>query len=262
MKPEDLANSIRIQREARGLSPVSLARLSGVNMLIVGALERGDMSNISVAQLLKVADCLKLQVSIGASTATSASVVNTPAASEASPSEPTPATQPKPVPANLQIRIAEKTDANAISELIRSFAHEFTTQTDGQGDGQGAEAFMQSISPEGIAQVLDDSDYRYYTGWIGQSLAGVIAVKNNTHVFHWFVRADMQKRGLGRKLWLYVKSRALASGQRCCFTVNASLNSVPAYERLGFEVVGESEQKNGIRFTPMQWGTVPQAQAD
>lgn len=258
MKPEELANSIRSQREARGLSPVSLARLSGVNMLIVGALERGDVSNISVAQLLKVADCLKLQLSISASTATSASAVNTHAASEASPSEPTPAPQPKPVPANLQIRTAEKTDANAISELIRSFAHEFTAQP----EGLEADAFMQSISPVGIAQVLEDADYRYYTGWIGQSLAGVIAVKNNTHVFHWFVRADMQKRGLGRKLWLYVKSRALASGQRCCFTVNASPNSVPAYERLGFEVVGESDQKNGIRFTPMQWGTVPEAEAD
>jgi hypothetical protein len=43
---------------------------------------------------------------------------------------------------------------------------------------------------------------------------------------------------------------AQAAGQP--WTVNASLNAVPAYERLGFVAEGAAQEQNGWRWQPMR----------
>jgi ribosomal protein S18 acetylase RimI-like enzyme len=51
-------------------------------------------------------------------------------------------------------------------------------------------------------------------------LVGVIVVRSGRDVVRsgrdvvcWLVRPDLQKRGLGRKLWLHVRAQAIAAGQ-------------------------------------------------
>jgi GNAT superfamily N-acetyltransferase len=241
MKSDAFSQIIRKRRTALAISPVQLARKAGVNMAVVGALEGGDVRHVNVAELLKVMHSLGLQLS------ESEAVDAKPPAPQ---DQPLVEEAPKPIPANLKIRLATLDDASAISELIAPLAPAFFAQA----NGQGAEAFLQSITPEGIAAVLADPQYRYHTGWIGDTLAGVLAMKGGHHVFHWFVRPDMQRRGLGRKLWVQVKAQAIASGQRGTFTVNAAVDAVPAYERLGFDVTGEVQEQGGLRFVPMELG--------
>jgi GNAT superfamily N-acetyltransferase len=83
-------------------------------------------------------------------------------------------------------------------------------------------------------------------------LAGVVALRDNSHLFHLFVAEPFQGRGLGGKLWHMVKTKALQSGNPGKFTVNSSLNATRVYERFGFIVNGPVVQANGVAFQPMQ----------
>ena len=179
MKSEALSQLLCARRSVLALSPVQLARKAGVNMAVVGALEGGDVRQVSVAELLKVMACLGLQLQEGASAA-------------GQPDQPAPSVDaPKPVPGNLQIRLAQSTDISSILELLLACG----------------------LSSDLAAHLLQHSAVRCHTGWLGRELAGLIAVEGRD-VTHWTVRPEWRGRGLGRKLWLHIKAQAIASGQR------------------------------------------------
>lgn len=179
MTSETLAQLIRARRTALAIGPVQLARKAGVNMAVVGALEGGDVRHVSVAELLKVMDCLDLHIH-----------ELSPAGSvEASP--PVSAEMLKPIPANLRIRLAQSSDAEALTALLAA----------------------SGMSGEDATRLLQDTAVRCHTGWLGPELAGMIAVQGRD-VTLWCVRPEWQGRGLGRKLWLHLKAQAIASGQR------------------------------------------------
>jgi GNAT superfamily N-acetyltransferase len=179
MKSDAFAQFIRKRRTALSISPVQLARKAGVNMAVVGALEGGDVRHVNVAELLKVMDSLGLQLQEDA-----------PAAVQ--PDQPTlHADAPKPIPANLRIRLAQSTDIPSIAELLNACG-----------------------APSRLAtHWVQNTAARCHTGWLGHVLAGLIAVEGRD-VTHWIVRPEWQGRGLGRKLWLHIKAQAIAAGQR------------------------------------------------
>lgn len=179
MTSEMLAQLIRARRTALAISPVQLARQAGVNMTVVGTLEGGDVRHVNVAELLKVMACLGLQMQELPS--------GHPTQAGAQPRVET----PKPTPINLRTRAAQPSDAEAIATLLGACG----------------------VSADEAARLLHDTSVRCHTGWLGQELAGLIAVQGRD-VTHWCVRPDWRGRGLGRKLWLHLKAQAIASGQR------------------------------------------------
>ncbi len=83
-------------------------------------------------------------------------------------------------------------------------------------------------------------------------MAGVVALRNNRHLYHLFVAPEFQGRGLGRQLWSHAREFALGTGNPGEFTVNASRNAVVVYERFGFAPVGPEVQQHGVAFVPMR----------
>jgi GNAT superfamily N-acetyltransferase len=82
----------------------------------------------------------------------------------------------------------------------------------------------------------------------------VVGMKNVSHLFYLFVDRAYQRRGLGRELWDIAKAKTRGIGYPGPFTVNASVNAVPAYLKLGFREVGPKAQVHGVAFVPMQSG--------
>jgi len=146
----------------------------------------------------------------------------------------------------MQIRPALPEDAAAISALIRSVAHFFTLDP----AGAGAEGFLETISPEAMAGYLGSERYRYLVGLEDGVLAGVVALRDASHLFHLFVAPAFQRRGLARALWLQVS--AAAHPGLSGFTVNSTPYAVPVYEALGFRVAGARVETHGIAFVPMR----------
>lgn len=63
-----------------------------------------------------------------------------------------------------------------------------------------------------------------------------------------FIRPESQKSGIGRKLL----STALHHAKFETVTVSASLSSVAAYEKYGFECSGEVGESAGLIYQPME----------
>jgi len=78
-------------------------------------------------------------------------------------------------------------------------------------------------------------------------LAGFIAIRPPSHLFHLFVAQPFQRRGVARALWDHARGDAVA------FTVNSSPYAIPAYEAMGFRCDGPLACHNGVTFQPMRY---------
>jgi GNAT superfamily N-acetyltransferase len=147
----------------------------------------------------------------------------------------------------VQIRRANEDDADAISALIQSVTHYFTLSP----DGVGAEAFLESVRPRAVASHIKAANFIYFAGFVDGRLAGVVAIRDLSHLYHLFVAAEFQRRGIARTLWNHAKQAALLAGSGRIFTVNSTPYAVPVYERFGFRATGPRVEANGIAFIPM-----------
>jgi GNAT superfamily N-acetyltransferase len=145
-------------------------------------------------------------------------------------------------------RKATGSDAEKISELIYSLMHLFFAEP----DGKGAEHFLQMSTPAGLIAFMAQSNINYLLGESDGVFCGVVAVRDNIHLQHLYVAPSFQGRGVGKFLWETARDQAVAAGNSDEFTVNASLNAVPFYKRMGFEAVGDVSLRGGLKFQAMK----------
>lgn len=89
-------------------------------------------------------------------------------------------------------------------------------------------------------------------GFVGQVIAGVIVLRDRTHIHHLFVVPEFHHQGVATKLWEHAKADAIAFGNNKIFSVRSSEYAVPVYERFGFHIVGTRAEKDGVIFVPMK----------
>ncbi len=148
----------------------------------------------------------------------------------------------------MNIRNATNQDAEAVSTLIQSVAHYFTLHP----EGEGAEDFLKTITKDAIEGYINASNFNYLAEFIDESLVGVIAIRDNKHLYHLFVSPPFQGRGLSRKLWNAAFEMAIQLGNPREFTVNSTPYAAPVYASFGFEAVGQKVETKGIAFIPMK----------
>lgn len=153
----------------------------------------------------------------------------------------------------ITLRPATADDAAAISALILSLQPYLTIAP----DGAGAEEFLVTLQPDIIRRNLQAENYHYLLACEGDALAGVVAVRDNTHLFSLYVGVPWHGRGVGKRLWQAARDAALARGNTGSFTVNSSAYAAPMYRRLGFRAAGEMAEMHGIRFIPMRLDLAP-----
>jgi GNAT superfamily N-acetyltransferase len=148
----------------------------------------------------------------------------------------------------LAIRKACSADASHISELIGKVARSFNSSA----SGEVAPWFLASVTPSAIVGHIADTKFNYLVGFVGRALAGVIALRDTTHVHHLFVASEFHRQGVAAKLWERAKANAISLGNKEGFSVRSSEYAVPVYERFGFHVVGARAEKDGVIFVPMK----------
>ncbi|MGY5450952.1 GNAT family N-acetyltransferase [Agarivorans sp. MS3-6] len=154
---------------------------------------------------------------------------------------------------NIKIRLAKLDDASAISALLTQLAQRFLVQDFTEAGSQCLLAAMteQSIVSyikQGFCYHLAEQFYEY-----GQpQLLGVVATRDNTHLYHLFVAELAQGQGLAGKLWQQAKAVCLANGNQGEFTVNASLGAKAMYQAWGFVAEQERRENKGIIDVPMR----------
>lgn len=148
----------------------------------------------------------------------------------------------------MHIRPAQHEDAAAISELIHRLLPYCTIDP----SGLGAEQFLETITPTAIVGYIDADNFDYLIGVVEQSLLGIVAIRDDSHLYHLFVDETVQGKGYARQLWEHAKARAAARGNTEKFTVNSSVFALPTYAAFGFHAVTEKQEKHGLAYIGME----------
>ena len=152
------------------------------------------------------------------------------------------------VRSHIEFRAGSPADAEAIAGLIASFQSELTDDP----SGAGAEEYLASVSVRAEREYLASARYRYLLAYSGSQLAGFIAIRDGSHLFHLFVERTRQRQGIARRLWEQALSELCAPSSDGGFTVNSSLSAVAVYQAFGFVPVGSTQSMHGISFLPMR----------
>jgi GNAT superfamily N-acetyltransferase len=84
-------------------------------------------------------------------------------------------------------------------------------------------------------------------------LLGVAAMRDDSHLFQFFVSTRAQRRGIARRLWQRVMRDAIRRAGTRRFTLNSSAMAEPVYRRLGFVPSGSlTVADTGLVTQPMQ----------
>ena len=148
----------------------------------------------------------------------------------------------------MEFREGSPADAEAIAGLIASFQSELTNDP----SGAGAEGFLASVSVQAERKYLASERYLYVLAYSDSQLAGFIAIRDGSHLFHLFVERSYQRQGIGRRLWELALEKLCVANSDGGFTVNSSLSAVPVYQAFGFVPAGSTQSMHGISFLPMR----------
>ncbi len=140
-------------------------------------------------------------------------------------------------------------DIQPATDLVRRVFQESVAPLYGP---DGVREFMAYASLEPFTQRLRENHLAFVAEDEYGTLVGMVEVRDHRHLSLLFVETAHQRNGIGRGL--------IASAIEACraarpgltgLTVNASPNSVGAYQKTGFVAVEPEQEKNGIRFVPM-----------
>ncbi len=157
------------------------------------------------------------------------------------------------------IRLAREADARAIGVLVRRI-----TREDVLPDQSAAAAahLMETMSARN-ERVRIREGKRYHVAEIEGRIVGVVATRDDSHVFRLFVARRWRGLGIARRLL----DRAVADCRRRAgtrtITLNASAFAVAAYRRLGFVSKGRliARAPAGVVAMPMVLELGPPARA-
>jgi GNAT superfamily N-acetyltransferase len=137
-------------------------------------------------------------------------------------------------------------DISSVNILIKEV---FDKYMSGDYTKEGINNFYEFISPESLRERLTSGN-RFYAAGKDEITAGVIEVRDNSHIALFYVREIYHGMGLGRSLFEHAV-KDIPTGT--VITVNSSPFAVPVYEKLGFKRHLPAVMKDGMAFTPMKY---------
>jgi GNAT superfamily N-acetyltransferase len=129
-----------------------------------------------------------------------------------------------------RLRLARPEDASAIAVLARRVVRRWIIPNQPR---QGAVALEAALTTPVIRDKIL-AGQRFYLAFVDDTLAGIAAVRNDTHVFQLFVGTRHQGQGIARKLWNRLRRDCMRRAGTRVFTLNAAHGAIPAYLHLGF----------------------------
>jgi GNAT superfamily N-acetyltransferase len=149
---------------------------------------------------------------------------------------------------DLRLRLGRPEDARAISVLARRVARRWILPEQSREAG---EALLERLGTRSLRGRMLEGQ-RFHLAYVGETLVGIAAMRDDSHLIHFFVGTRWQGRGIARRLWERTMDDALRRAGTRRFTLNATRCAVPVYQRFGFVATGpEGFSPSGVRTTPM-----------
>ena len=155
------------------------------------------------------------------------------------------------LPETIEVRRFRPADAAAVSALVRQVFDEHVAPT---FQPEGIEEMHRHVSAEAIAGRAET--HATFVAWQGGLPAGVIEVRDTTHVSMLFVRTSHMGLGIATALMARAEEACRAAGLPR-MTVHSSVNAQSFYERLGFHATHDPQHVHGFSFVPMEKRLTP-----
>lgn len=143
--------------------------------------------------------------------------------------------------------LLDKNEINTALKLAEAVFMEFEAP---EFSARGVESFLDFVRGKRLAQMISDGDAKIWGCFSGNTIVGMLALRDNEHISLAFVRGDFHRQGIGRMLYAEAKKHALAHGTKK-ITVNASSYGIPFYHAVGFKETDMQLIADGILYTPM-----------
>jgi len=119
---------------------------------------------------------------------------------------------------------------------------------------EGNKVFKDYIKPQNILDRLNEKSSRFLTARHGDEIIGILEIKNKDHISLFFVKKEFFGKGIGKKLFKYylreIKNENFGIKT---ITVNSSIYAEKIYSKLGFVKTDEIQERDGIRYIPMEY---------
>jgi GNAT superfamily N-acetyltransferase len=149
---------------------------------------------------------------------------------------------------SLRIRLARPEDALEVGILVRRVVRRWIVPD--QPTRVGKDLLARS-SARSLREKIAKGQ-RFFLAYMGDVLVGVSAMRDDSHLVHFYVSTRYQGLGVGRRLWERTMRDAVRRAGTRRFTLNATRCAVPIYLRLGFRATGdERPSPMGVITTPM-----------
>ena len=144
----------------------------------------------------------------------------------------------------MSIRVAVKSDAIKMSKLVASLAHFYLKNK----ESDLPQWFDKTLTKDEFLRRIASPEYSNFVYELDGEIRGYIAMKGSSHLFHLFVAANHQGKGLSRELWQFAINVCVSN----VYALRSSLFAVPIYKKFGFLESEAAGDKDGIGFQPME----------
>ena len=144
------------------------------------------------------------------------------------------------------IKIEKISDLDSLSNLVLNSFDKFVAPDYSE---EGVKTFY-SFFDQGklLDKTLENGD-SIFIAKENNEITGLLATRNKSHVSLLFVDEKHQKKGIGKKLFNILCETIEAEK----ITVNSSPFAEKIYEKLGFIKLSPMQEKDGIKFIPMEF---------
>ena len=149
----------------------------------------------------------------------------------------------------IRYRLARPQDARAIGVLARRVTRRWILP---EQPASAAASLLYGMGARVIRRKIL-AGQRFQLAWQdGGRLVGVAAMRDESHLFQFFVSTRLHGHGIARRLWQRAMDDAVRRAGTRHFTLNSSAMAVPVYRHLGFVCSGPLKiSDNGLVTQPM-----------
>lgn len=144
----------------------------------------------------------------------------------------------------------EENDLKEALILIRNVFDEFIGI---DFPNKGRIEFYEFISLNNMLAKFNEKTMSFWGSYIDNKLVGVLALKENKHISLLFVDKNYQGRGIATGLFEVIKELCEKNPAIDKISVNSSMCAFSFYKKIGFVEIDKEIEKNGIRYTPMNY---------
>jgi len=154
---------------------------------------------------------------------------------------------------NINSTIVEKLDEkeiNLFSNIVNNVFNEFVGKDYSE---EGNKTFKEYMEPQNIMERLKNKNNYFFVAKYNNEIIGMLEMRNKDHIALFFVRKEFHNKGVGKILFdkyiTIIKQENIGINT---ITVNSSIYAEKIYSKFGFIKTNEIQEKNGIKYIPME----------